>query len=215
MPGPIVGILLAAGRGSRFGTDKLLHPLADGTPMAVAAARNLSPACDRLIAVLRPGSEILAGLLAAAGCETVICPDADAGMGHSLALGVRESAAAAGWIVVLADMPFILPSSHCAVATSLRAGASLAACEFGGKRGHPVGFAAQWFDQLAQLTGDQGGKSIVQAHRRELVLCPVDDPGVLRDIDRPEDLQETWSIDQRKKLAFHDNQNDSGALAMS
>ena len=70
MPGEIVGILLAAGRGTRFGSDKRLYPLSDGTPMAVAAARNLRPACDRLIAVLRPDSETLAGLLAAECGET-------------------------------------------------------------------------------------------------------------------------------------------------
>lgn len=189
MPGPIVGILLAAGRGSRFGSDKLVYRLPDGTPMALAAARNLRPACERLIAVLRPDSDVLAGLLAAAGCETVICRDADAGMGHSLALGVRQSAEAAAWVVALADMPFILPSSHLSVAASLRAGASLAASEFHGRRGHPVGFAGQWLDQLSTLSGDQGGKSILASHGQELVLCPVEDPGVLRDVDRPEDME--------------------------
>jgi molybdenum cofactor cytidylyltransferase len=189
MPGTIVGILLAAGRGSRFGSDKLLHPLTDGTPMAVAAARNLRPACERLIAVLRPGSEVLAGLLANENCEPVFCQDADAGMGHSLAVGVRASAEAAAWVVALADMPFILPNSHLSVAAALRAGASLAASDFNGRRGHPVGFAGQWFDQLSALTGDQGGKSILQAHPQKILLCPVADPGVIRDIDRPEDLE--------------------------
>lgn len=188
MPGEIVGILLAAGRGTRFGSDKRLHPLGDGTPMAVMAARNLRPACDRLIAVLRPGSETLAGLLAAEGCETVVCAEADSGMGRTLAAGVRASPEALGWVVALADMPFIAPSSHQAVAASLRTGASLAACAFEGRRGHPVGFASTWFEQLASLTGDQGGKPILQAHRQGLVLCPVDDPGVLRDIDRVEDV---------------------------
>jgi molybdenum cofactor cytidylyltransferase len=110
VPGEIVGILLAAGRGTRFGSDKRLYPLSDGTPMAVAAARNLRPACDRLIAVLRPGSETLAGLLAAEGCETVVCAEADSGMGHTLAAGVRASPEALGWVVALADMPFIAPS---------------------------------------------------------------------------------------------------------
>ena len=186
---PIVGILLAAGRGSRFGSDKLLHQLGDGTPMAVVAARHLRPACDRLIAVLRPASEILAGLLAAEGCETIICPEGEAGMGHTLAAGVRASPEALGWVVALGDMPFIAPTSHQAVAASLRAGASLAASSFHGQRGHPVGFAAQWFDQLAVLTGDQGGKSILAAHRQKLVLCPVEDAGVLRDVDQPADLE--------------------------
>lgn len=188
MPRPIVGILLAAGRGSRFGSDKLRHPLPDGRPMAVAAAANLRPACDRLVAVLRPGNESLAALLAAAGCETVVCPEADAGMGHSLAAGVRATPDAAGWVVALADMPFIATGSHRAVAARLRAGASLTASEFQGRRGHPVGFGGRWFEQLAAMTGDQGGKAILQAHLQELVLCRVDDPGVLRDVDRPEDL---------------------------
>lgn len=189
MRGPIVGILLAAGRGSRFGSDKLLHPLADGTPMAVAAARNLRPACDRLIVILRPGSEVLAGLLADEDCEPVFCQDADAGMGHSLRVGVQASPAAAAWIVALADMPFISPGSYQSVAASLRSGASLVATAFNGRRGHPVGFAGQWFDELSALDGDQGGRSILQAHRHKLLLCPVADPGVLRDIDRLEDLE--------------------------
>lgn len=188
MAGEIVGILLAAGRGSRFGGDKLLHPLPDGRPLAVAAAASLRPACDRVVAVLRPGSDSLAARLAAAGCETVVCPEADAGMGHSLAAGVRDAPDAAGWVVALADMPFIAAASHSAVATALRAGASLAASEFEGRRGHPVGFAARWFESLAALGGDEGAKAILQANGRDLVLCPVDDAGVLRDVDRPGDL---------------------------
>jgi molybdenum cofactor cytidylyltransferase len=188
MPGPIVGILLAAGSGSRFGSDKLLHVLPSGMPMAVAAADHLVPACDRVIAVLRPGSEKLAGQLAAIGCETVIADAAEAGMGHSLAAGVSASRDAAGWVVALADMPFIAPDSHQLIVSRLRNGASIVACEFNGRRGHPVGFAARWCEQLTTLGGDQGGKSILQAHREEVMLCPVDDPGVLRDIDRPDDI---------------------------
>ena len=96
----IVGILLAAGQGSRFGSDKLLHPLKDGTPMALVAARHLRPACNRLFAVLRPDSATLAGLLAAEGYETIICPDAEAGMRRALDLladpAHREAVAAAG-----------------------------------------------------------------------------------------------------------------------
>lgn len=185
---PIVGILLAAGQGRRFGSDKLWHAMADGRPMALVAAAHLRPACDRVVAVLRPGSDRLARLLEATGCETVRCLDADAGLGHSLAAGIRAATDAAGWVVALADMPFIAPTSHQVVAASLRNGVSLAATTYAGRRGHPVGFAARWLDQLVQLTGDLGGKSILEAHPQELVLCPTHDPGVLRDIDRPQDL---------------------------
>lgn len=141
-----------------------------------------------LLAALRPGDETLAALLGAAGCEIVVCPEADQGMGHSLAAGVRATAEASGWIVALADMPFIAPASHRVVAACLRAGASLAATEYQGRRGHPVGFSAEWLPQLAAMTGDQGGRAILEAHRERLSLCRVDDPGVVRDIDRREDL---------------------------
>lgn len=184
----IVGILLAAGLGRRFGSDKLLHRLPDGTPMAVAAAASLRAACERVVAVVRPHHEALAVLLAQAGCEIVPCPQAHLGMGASLAAGVRGAADAQGWVVALGDMPFITPGSHQAVVARLREGACLAATQYLSRRGHPVGFALEWFPQLAALTGDQGGKAILDGHGQALVLCPVDDPGVIRDIDRPEDL---------------------------
>lgn len=184
----VVGILLAAGRGSRFGSDKLLHRLPDGRPMALAAAASLRPVCHRLIAVVRPDSPDLSQALREADCEIVICAQADSGMGHSLAAGVRASPDAAGWLVALADMPFIAGASHQAVVTQLQAGASLVATQYQGRRGHPVGFAGKWFEELTSLTGDQGGKAILQNHPQDLLLYPVDDPGVLRDIDRPDDL---------------------------
>ena len=188
VPGEIVGILLAAGRGQRFGGDKLEFILADGMPLAVAAANSLRPACDRLIAVLRPSASRLAELLGAAGCETLVCNQAGGGMGHGLAAAVRATPEASGWVVALADMPFIATSSHQLISAALRRGASLAATEFDGQRGHPVGFSSRWFAELSALTGDQGAKSILSAHGAQLTLCPVDDPGVLKDIDRRSDL---------------------------
>lgn len=188
MAPPIIGILLAAGSGSRFGGDKLLHPLDDGSPIAVAAARSLTTACERTLAVLRPGSEALAALLATAGCEIVVCDEADLGMGHSLAAGVRAAPEAAGWLIALADMPFIQPASHCSVVAALRAGASVAAPSYQNRRGHPVGFAAPWYESLIALRGDSGARALLAAATGPITLHPVDDPGVLRDVDRKSDL---------------------------
>ncbi len=184
----IVGLLLAAGSSRRFGADKLLHRLDDGRPMAVAAAESLMSVCHRVVAVVRPAPGDVGALLTATGCELVVAPDAHLGMGASLAAGVRGTAGAGGWLLALADMPFIRPSSHLAVVTCLRSGASLAATEYQGRRGHPVGFSSPWYEPLAELTGDRGGKTLLERHADQLVLCPVEDPGVLRDIDHPGDL---------------------------
>lgn len=189
-PPPIVGILLAAGGSRRFGGDKLLHPLADATPLAVSAARRLRPACDRLLAVVRPGSDRLAELLAAEGFEPVVSPDAVMGMGHSLAAGIGAAPDAAGWLIALADMPYIAPATHVRVAEALRAGGSVVVPEYRGRRGHPVGFGAAWGAQLALLSGDEGARSILRRFPDAIVRCTVDDPGVIRDVDRPADLME-------------------------
>ena len=181
----IVGILLAAGSSKRFGADKRLHPLSDGTPMALASARRLAEACSRTIVVIRPGDTALTSLLAAERIETVVCNEAEKGMGHSLSRGIAASAGADGWLVALADMPYIEPASYHAVLGALRNGASLARPAYKGKVGHPVGFSANHLADLLALTGDQGGKTILDAHRNDLYLCPVEDPGILKDIDQP------------------------------
>ncbi|QLQ24416.1 MAG: nucleotidyltransferase family protein [Dechloromonas sp.] len=181
----IVGILLAAGGSRRFGADKRLQPLADGTPMALASARHLARTCSRTVVVIRPDDAELAGLLGAEGMETVVCDLAGQGMGHSLSRGIEVSAEADGWLVALADMPYIEPASYGAVAEALRNGARLARPAYQGKAGHPVGFSAIYRADLLALTGDQGGKSILDAHREHVCLCPLDDPGVLKDIDHP------------------------------
>jgi molybdenum cofactor cytidylyltransferase len=55
----ITGILLAAGNASRFGSNKLLHLLPDGTPIAMAAARNLKAAIPSSLAIVRPQDHAL------------------------------------------------------------------------------------------------------------------------------------------------------------
>ncbi|BAV33723.1 molybdopterin-guanine dinucleotide biosynthesis protein MobA [Sulfuricaulis limicola] len=190
MPGPgprIVGVLLAAGSGTRFGGHKLLAPLPDGTTVAVAAARHLIDALPDSVAVLRPGDETLAALLAAEGLRIVVNPNADAGMGASLACGV-SAVEADGWVIALADMPAIRLATIQAVAEALATGASLAAPVYHGQRGHPIGFARGFRAALTALTGDRGGRDILAQHSDEVRLIETDDPGVLVDIDHAADI---------------------------
>jgi molybdenum cofactor cytidylyltransferase len=186
--GAFVGLLLAAGASRRFGTDKLAHPLPHGVAVAVQAARHLKAEIDRVVAVVRPNADDTAQALAAEGCEVVVCEDADAGMGASLACAVRAAGAAAGYLVALADMPFVRPSTIAAVRDALAAGAALARPYFRTRRGHPVGFSGRFRAQLEMLRGDEGARRLLDAHAAELVKLPVGDPGAIRDIDTPADV---------------------------
>lgn len=182
-------LLLAAGAGRRFGADKLLATLPDGTPVAVAAARNLLAAGCEVHAVVRAAEAGIAPALARLGAVLVPCADAHRGMGHSLACGVRASVDADGWLIALADMPFVQPASIAAVVDALAAGAGIAAPTVGGRRGHPVGFAADFREALLRSCGDRGARGLLRAHADRIVDLAVADRGVLRDVDRPEDLR--------------------------
>lgn len=184
----IAGILLAAGSGSRFGSDKLLHPLLTGLPIAVTAARNLRASVADCIAVVRPGAEELSALLEAEGLKVVVCARADEGMGASLACAVEAAGEAAGYLIALADMPYLRASSLHAVRDSLANGIHLVAPYFRARRGHPVGIGGRFRAELLAASGDEGAKKLLEAHGAELVKIPVGDPGVIRDIDRPADL---------------------------
>lgn len=190
----IVGILLAAGSGTRFGGDKLLFPLPEGTPIGVKAARNLLGGVDHGIAVVRPSDRRLADLLEAEGLRVVFCPDAEAGMGTSLAFGVSTAQDADGWLIALGDMPFIRNDTIRGVAGLLRAGAPIAAPQHQGRRGHPVGFARGFFHDLARLNGDQGARLLLAAHAARIQVFECEDCGIFTDIDTPSDLAGDESV---------------------
>ena len=184
----IVGVLLAAGAGTRFGGGKLVHPLDDGLAIAAHAARNLAAAGLEVIAVIRPGDFPLADLLEQEGCQVTHCAESVHGMGHTLAHGVASTRDAGGWIVALADMPRVKPATIQAVTAAIADGASIAAPFLGAERGHPVGFGTCLRDELTRLTGDSGAKVVLQRHADEIRRIETDDPGVLLDIDRKSDI---------------------------
>jgi molybdenum cofactor cytidylyltransferase len=122
------------------------------------------------------------------GCRVTQCAEAVRGMGHTLAHGVANAREAAGWIVALADMPAIRPSTIENIALALRAGATIAAPTYRGERGHPVGFSARLRSELLALTGDAGARSVLERHRDAIQLVECDDPGIILDVDAKSDL---------------------------
>jgi molybdenum cofactor cytidylyltransferase len=189
-----VGLLLAAGSASRFGSDKLQHPLPHGVSIAVQAARHLKAEIPRVVAAVRPQAAETARALEAEGCEVVICERAAEGMGASLACAARAAGAADGYLVALADMPFVRPSTIAAVREALARGAMLAAPYWRARRGHPVGFAGRLRGALEASSGDEGARRLLEAHAAELVKVPVGDPGAIRDIDQPSDLSPPLAV---------------------
>jgi molybdenum cofactor cytidylyltransferase len=167
--------------------DKLLQILPQGEHVAVRSAQRLALALTSTLVVVHPDALRLMTLLHRSGLVTSCCADAAAGMGHTLAHGVRSSAGAPGWIVALADMPHVKSSTITALDTAIRNGADIAVPVHQGQRGNPVGFSRVHRQALLNMHGDQGARALLRAH--PVVEVEVDDPGILFDIDTPGDLQ--------------------------
>lgn len=182
------GILLAAGQGRRFGGNKLLHPLGNGVPLALQAARTLQQALPGALAVVDARDDELIERLGEEGMPVVLNHQATDGMGTSIACGVRASAEAAGWVIALADMPCLRVETIRAVAAAITAPNRIGAPLYRGRRGHPVGFGSDYLEALSQLSADEGARHIIAANRQFLQLVTTDDPGVLTDIDCRADL---------------------------
>lgn len=185
-----VGILLAAGRGSRFDPsgeqDKLLQPLATGDAVVAQAAKNLLAVLPNVVAVVRPGADRVAACLQSLGCEVAPCAAADQGMGASLVHALSQAADACGWLIALGDMPFVRYATLQALVAALARGNDIVAPVYRGRRGNPVGFSRMHLPRLLELGGDQGARRLLQAW--PVTEIAVDDPGVALDVDTPEDL---------------------------
>jgi molybdenum cofactor cytidylyltransferase len=198
-PAEIAAIVLAAGASSRFGADKLLHPVTRFGVTLPLAAHSLLPwlkALGPVTVIVRPESQAFCraienalGSTYTARFNWFVCADAAQGMAHSIACGVQENRDASGWLIGLADMPAVPSSAITGVRNALLSGANIAASFNAGKRGHPVGFSANYRNELLALSGDTGARRLIERDNSKLVHVEVDDVGIFADIDTPADLQ--------------------------
>ncbi len=204
-------VVVAAGRGSRFGAA--LHKLEqefgagatpdEGAPSTAPEAMldRASPAPTVLgstlrnavqsqlpVVVVTTAEHVATAARQVARRDIVVLSDEEAarGMGHSIATGVAERSGAPGWLVLPGDMPLVQPGTLLAVASALEQHAVVYA-QYRGRRGHPVGFASELYSELILLQGDEGARRIIA--RYPAFGQEVADPGVLIDIDTPADLQ--------------------------
>ncbi|HEY0905944.1 MAG TPA: nucleotidyltransferase family protein [Methylophilus sp.] len=189
----VTGILLAAGFSRRFGkADKLLQPMAQGVPMALMAANKLHAVLPRSIAVVRADNLWLAQALADLGLQVVLCEADQTEMADSLRLGIRHAAESsggtAGYVVALADMPFLQTDTIDAIAQAVQQGGWIVRPVYQGQAGHPVGFSAKLTAELLAIHGDQGARTVLQQHAARVQSVACEDAGILRDIDTVSDL---------------------------
>ncbi|MFT6958782.1 MAG: molybdenum cofactor cytidylyltransferase [Halieaceae bacterium] len=180
-------ILLAGGRSRRFGADKRLTEFLPGKTLLEATLKNISLSQLELLVCLRADDQILEEKLNSAGISCQRCSTADQGIGATLSESIAHIPAWSGVLIALADMPWIQPATFRSVAqhTSLE---NICIPTFGNQRGHPVGFGRDFFNDLETLNDDRGARSIINKYAHTIKTLPTDDKGILRDVDRPDDI---------------------------
>ncbi len=183
-------ILLAAGESRRWGAgNKLLAPV-DGKPMVRVTAEATLKSSIRPVLVVT-GHEATEVRAALAGLSLTFhhAGDYAAGMSASLKAGIAVvPAACEAALICLGDMPFVLPDTLDRLAGA-HSGQAAIFPTWQGKRGNPVLLARTLFPGIMGLSGDEGARSLLRAIPDQVRELPVDDPGILRDVDRPDMLR--------------------------
>ncbi len=185
-------IVLAAGKGSRFegGDHKLSQRLGAATVLGTTLRHAIASHLEVVVVTTQPFAELARRSVAAR--DVVVLPEVgtdDAvplGMGYSIAAGVGAAPDASGWLILPGDMPLVQSPTLQAVARQLEHHPIVYA-QHKGRRGHPVGFAAELYSELVRLTGDEGARRLVA--RYPAFGLEVEDAGVLVDVDTQADLE--------------------------
>lgn len=193
----ISGIVLAAGRSARLGRPKQTL-LLDGLPLlshVLRAARASS--LDEVVLVLGHDADKIASAAGDWGQRVVVNPDFAAGQSTSIQAGLaalHSDAEAA--LVLIGDQPDVGPDVIDAVIQAYHvSGAPIVQPVYRGLPGNPVLFRRDLFPELAGVTGDEGGRSIVRAHAADVVAVSIADRSLPRDVDTEEDyaaLRAAW-----------------------
>ena len=190
----IAAIILAAGRSSRFERGQKLLADIGGVPLIRRVCTTVaSTSVSDIVLVTAAAGQ---GIVVTAGdgrWRNVVNADAHAGLSSSLQTGLRNlNAATSGALIVLADMPGLsaaLIDSVCATFISGGGTGIVYPEDHDGRQGHPVIWPRSLFPQLMELSGDTGGKTLLDAHRELCRPVRIDAPGAFIDIDTVADLQ--------------------------
>jgi molybdenum cofactor cytidylyltransferase len=190
-------MVLSAGESTRMGSPKALLHDTDGRPFVARVVRTLLAAglTDVLVVTGAQHGSIESALVAdGLGQRVRLVRNADPSRGQlsSIWAGLDARAAhAEALLMTLVDVPLLAASTVSAVVDAWRRSrAPIVRPIVDGRRGHPVIFDRQVFDELHNAPLEAGARSVVRAHWHDSLDVPVDDPGCLIDVDTPSDYDQ-------------------------
>jgi molybdenum cofactor cytidylyltransferase len=186
----IAAVVLSAGESSRMGRPKALLPIDGQTFIERIVGALKQTTVGKVVIILGHKAGELKPRIGHLPAEILINPDYKLGQLSSLQVAVRSlqlDAACDGMLVHLVDHPYLDPPLVNEMIRRFYESKKLIVVpRCGGKRGHPVIFSRQLFEELLSAPMDQGAKAVVNAHRDDTLEIETDEAGIAVDIDTPE-----------------------------
>lgn len=193
----MIAVILAAGAGRRLGgVAKALLPVPGGHTFlsAIAESAAFAGVGDIVVVVGPPFAAEVATHARALALEVAVNPAPERGMASSVEVGfawAQSHASDDSALLWPVDHPSVSPRVVADLGTGLGDEAVVAIPSFRGRSGHPVLCARSLWPELAACSEeDEGARSVMRRHRDGTVWIPVSEPGVIRDVDTPEALEE-------------------------
>jgi molybdenum cofactor cytidylyltransferase len=182
----IGGLILAAGKGSRFGRPKQLAHL-HGRPLLEHAVRAMTASpVGRVVVVLGAGAEDVIAQVDLHGAEPIVCERWEEGQSASLAFGLGELSECDAIVVTLGDLPNLSTNAIRRVIAARGDGVEAVRATYAGEPGHPVLLERELFERLRDVSGDHGARNLLLSVSPHEVPC--DDLGGGEDVDTPAQL---------------------------
>ena len=184
-------VILAAGRSSRMGETKQLLRLGESTVLGQVLENVRSSGVEDIVLVLGHEAEKIRERISTENLNVVINESYQQGMGTSLGAGLAALPPGVdAALIILADQPFIRPKTLGLLMDHYkRSSAQIVIPTYKGFRGNPVLLDRSVFSEVMALTGDIGCRAIFGNHLEGIVKQPVEDIGILLDLDDKEDFE--------------------------
>lgn len=185
------GVVLAAGRSLRMGAAKSVLGVDDSTFIARVIESLREGGCRDVVAVIGADGADAGAAASQAGARVVINTARESEQIDSLRLGLRNlNPGAEGVVVLPVDHPLVNGNTvEALIHAFTERRPPIARAAHAGVPGHPTLFAATLFDQLLHADLPDGARSLIAAHGDKVLDVAVEDPGVLADIDTPDDYR--------------------------
>jgi len=185
----IAAVVLAAGRSTRMGADNKLLMNLHGTPMVARTVEAIAASPAKPIIVVT-GHEAKAIETALKGKPVTFAANPRFAEGLSTSLKAGLAAVPGdidGVLICLADMPAVSAADigKLIAAFNPTEGRAIVVPTHQGKRGNPVLFAQGFIDEMRQVEGDAGARTILSAHADAVYEVEMQDAGILADADTP------------------------------